>query len=130
MDYGRPFVDRLVSEGMVVRSNGTLLLTDTGHEAADRLFAARREGLRELLADWSPEEYAELGELLTNLSRALLGEDADRNLINASPLSPPPPEKANEVLEPRRAGRRLRPLGLEGREAARRREAAAGGAFT
>jgi len=34
--------------------------------------------LRELLADWSPDEYAELGELLTKLSRALLGEDADR----------------------------------------------------
>jgi DNA-binding MarR family transcriptional regulator len=85
MDYGRPFVDRLVSEGMVVRSNGTLLLTDTGREAADRLFTARREGLRELLADWSPDEYAELGELLTKLSRALLGEDADRDLINAEP---------------------------------------------
>jgi DNA-binding MarR family transcriptional regulator len=86
VDYGRPFVDRLVSEGMVVRSNGTLLLTDTGRGAADRLFAARREGLRELLADWSPDEYAELGELLTKLSRALLGDDADRNLINAKPV--------------------------------------------
>jgi EmrB/QacA subfamily drug resistance transporter len=85
MDYGRPFVDRLVSEGMVVRSNGTLVLTQAGHEAADRLFAARREGLRELLADWSPEEYAELGELLTRLSRALLGEDADRHLIRTEP---------------------------------------------
>ena len=52
-----------------------------GHQAADRLFAARREGLRELLADWSPDEYAELGELLTRLSRALLGENADRHLI-------------------------------------------------
>ena len=85
MDYGRPFVDRLVSEGMVVRSNGTLLLTDAGHGAADRLFAARREGLHELLADWSPDEYAELGDLLTKLSRALLGANADRNLINAKP---------------------------------------------
>jgi EmrB/QacA subfamily drug resistance transporter len=80
-DYGRPYVDRLVSEGLVVRSNGTLVLTDSGHRAADQLFAARREGLRELLADWSPDEYAELGELLTKLSRALLGEDADRHLI-------------------------------------------------
>ncbi len=60
---------------------GTLVLTDAGHAAADRLFAARREGLRELLADLSPEEYAELGELLTRLSRALLGDDADRNLV-------------------------------------------------
>jgi EmrB/QacA subfamily drug resistance transporter len=87
VDYGRPYVDRLVSEGMVTRSNGTLVLTDSGHEAADRLFAARREGLRELLADWSPEEYAELGELLTKLSRAMLGEDADRNLIRGEPTA-------------------------------------------
>ena len=66
----------------MVRSNGTLVLTDAGTTAADRLFAARREGLRELLADWSPEEYAELGDLLTKLSRELLGDDADRHLVD------------------------------------------------
>ena len=92
MDYGRPYVDRLVSEGMVVRSDGTLMLTDTGHRAADRLFAARREGLRELLADWSPEEYAELGEVLSRLSRALLGDDADRHLISSEPAESPAAE--------------------------------------
>jgi hypothetical protein len=69
---------------MVIRSDGTLVLTDAGRAAAERLFAARREGLRELLADWSPEEYAELGELLTKLSRAMLGEDADRKLIDST----------------------------------------------
>ena len=90
-DYGRPYVDRLVSEGLVVRSNGTLVLTDSGHRAADQLFAARREGLRELLADWSPEEYAELGELLTKLSRALLGENADRHLISTKTSGPSTP---------------------------------------
>jgi EmrB/QacA subfamily drug resistance transporter len=83
VDYGRPFADRLVAEGMVVRADGALVLTDAGRAAAERLFTARREGLRELLAGWSPEEYAELGELLTKLSRALLGEDADRDLITA-----------------------------------------------
>jgi EmrB/QacA subfamily drug resistance transporter len=82
VDYGRPYVDRLVAENMVVRSNGTLELTEAGHEAAERLFAARREGLRELLADLSPEEYGELGALLTKLSRAMLGEDADSHLIS------------------------------------------------
>ena len=87
VDYGRPYVDRLVSDGLVTRSNGTLVLTESGHQAADRLFAARREGLRELLADWSPDEYAELGELLTRLSRALLGEDADRHLIRSEATS-------------------------------------------
>src|ERR1700733_691979 len=86
-DYGRPYVDRLVSEGLVTRSNGTLVLTDSGHQAADRLFAARRGGPRELLAGWSPDEYAELGELLTKLSRAVLGENADRHLIRSEPTS-------------------------------------------
>jgi EmrB/QacA subfamily drug resistance transporter len=87
VDYGRPYVDRLVSDGLVTRSNGTLVLTESGHQAADRLFAARQEGLRELLADWSPDEYAELGELLTKLSRAVLGENADRHLIRSEPTS-------------------------------------------
>ncbi|HET9969194.1 MAG TPA: MFS transporter [Streptosporangiaceae bacterium] len=90
VDYGRPFADRLVAEGMVVRTDGALVLTDAGRAAAERLFTAGREGLRELLADWSPEEYAELGELLTRLSRALLGDDADRNLIakESAPAEP------------------------------------------
>jgi len=83
--YGKPYVDRLVAEGMVVRADGTLTLTDAGHAAAERLFAARRQGLRELLADWSPDEYAELGELLTRLARAMLGEDADRRLLTRRP---------------------------------------------
>jgi len=85
MDHGLPYVDRLVSEDMLVRSDGMLVLTDAGRAAADRLFAARREGLRELLADWSPEEYAELGDLLTKLSREMLGDDADRRLIDGTP---------------------------------------------
>ena len=51
---------------------------------------ARREGLRELLADWSPDEYAELGALLTRLSRALLGEDADRHLLSTESDSTSP----------------------------------------
>jgi len=87
VEAGRPYVDRLVAEGMAVRSNGTLALTDAGHAAADKLFAARREGLRELLADWSPEQYAELGHLLTKLSRAMLGENADRHLISGRPTA-------------------------------------------
>jgi DNA-binding MarR family transcriptional regulator len=82
VDRGRPYVDRLVAERMVARANGTLNLTPSGYAAADRLFAARREGLRELLADWSPEQHAELADLLNRLSRAILGENADRGLIS------------------------------------------------
>jgi EmrB/QacA subfamily drug resistance transporter len=81
VEYGRPYVDKLVAESMVVRADGTLRLTDAGRAAADRLFAARREGLHELLAHYSPEQNADLADLLTKLSRALLGEDADRRLV-------------------------------------------------
>jgi EmrB/QacA subfamily drug resistance transporter len=65
-----PYVGRLVEEGMVVRSDNWLKLTAAGQAAADRLFAARQEGLRDLLADWSPEQHAELADLLSRLSRA------------------------------------------------------------
>jgi EmrB/QacA subfamily drug resistance transporter len=82
VDRGRPYVDRLAQEGMIVRSGGRLNLTVAGQAAADRLFAARRAGLRDLLADWSPEQHAELADLLNRLSRAILGDNADRGLIS------------------------------------------------
>jgi len=49
--------------------------------AADGLFAARREALCELLQGFDPEQHADLAAMLTQLSRALLGDDADRRLI-------------------------------------------------
>ena len=79
---GRPIVDELVSAGLVVRSDGDLSLTAAGHDAAEKLFAARHKWLSQLLADWSPEEHAELAALLNKLSRAILGEDADRHLAD------------------------------------------------
>jgi hypothetical protein len=59
MDYGRPYVDRLVSEGMVVRSNGTLVLTD---------FGVRRTG-----------------RTAHQAVPGVLGENADRHLISTKP---------------------------------------------
>ncbi len=53
-----------------------------GGAAADRLFAARREALCELLQGFDPEQHPDLAAMLTQLSRALLGDDADRQLIN------------------------------------------------
>ena len=82
VDHGGPYVDRLVAVGMVVRADGRLNLTPVGQAAADRLFAARRDGLRALLADWSPEQHAELADLLNHLSRVVLRENADRGLIS------------------------------------------------
>ncbi len=82
-ERGKPYVDLLVADGLVVRDARMLRLTDAGRDAADRLFAARRDGLRELLAGWSPEQHAELTDLLGKLSRALLGESSVKRPISA-----------------------------------------------
>ena len=83
VEYGRPYVDKLVNAGYVQRDDGLLVLTPAGHAAADRLFAASREGLSRLLAEWSPEQHADLARMLDRLSLALVGEDADRRLISS-----------------------------------------------
>jgi EmrB/QacA subfamily drug resistance transporter len=82
VDHGRPYVNALVDQGLVERADGVLELTPAGGAAADRLFAARREALCELLQGFDPEQHADLAAMVTQLSRALLGDDADRQLIN------------------------------------------------
>jgi DNA-binding MarR family transcriptional regulator len=74
-------VDRLVERGFVRRDRDVLILTPAGTAAADRVVAARRDGLERLLAGWSPDQHAELAQMLDRLSRALVGEDAGRRLI-------------------------------------------------
>jgi EmrB/QacA subfamily drug resistance transporter len=81
MDHGRPYADKLVEAGYVRRDDGMLELTPAGTAAADRLFDAGRDSLVRLLSDWSPEQHAELAQMLNKLSRALLGERADEHLI-------------------------------------------------
>ena len=81
VEHGRPYVDKLVEAGYVRRDDGVLELTPAGGAAADRLFAAGREGLEQLLSGWSPEQHADLARMLDKLSRALLGESADEHLI-------------------------------------------------
>jgi predicted MFS family arabinose efflux permease/DNA-binding MarR family transcriptional regulator len=89
VEQGRPSVDRLVELGMVQRADGVLVLTSAGSAAAERLFTARREGLERLLAEWSPQQHADLAQMLDRLSRALLGEETDRGLINTGSGRPP-----------------------------------------
>ena len=50
VEAGRPCVGQLVSEGLVIRSDGKLALTAAGREAAEKLFTARRTWLRQLVA--------------------------------------------------------------------------------
>ena len=44
-------------------------LTDAGREAAEKLTAARRESLAQLVSDWDPELHEDLGELLTKMAK-------------------------------------------------------------
>ncbi|WP_067491667.1 MFS transporter [Actinomadura hibisca] len=76
VEEGRPYVERLVQDGLVERQNGNLVSTEAGDRAAERLFQARAEGLAEHLEGWSPEENPELAELLTRLAHDTLGDDA------------------------------------------------------
>ncbi len=56
-------------------SGEELKLTAAGRSAVDRLTAARRDGLTELLAGWSPGEHPELATRLEQLARDLLADD-------------------------------------------------------
>jgi len=61
----------LRARGLLAGSDGRLLsLTPEGLHTYERLVTARREGLRELLAGWNPDEHAELRALLDGLARA------------------------------------------------------------
>jgi hypothetical protein len=57
---------------------------------AERLFAAQRTWLEHALGGWSAEQHAELDEVLSKLSRAVLGDDADRRVLEreTGPMAP------------------------------------------
>jgi EmrB/QacA subfamily drug resistance transporter len=55
-------------------------LTPAGREAYGRLVEAREAGLRQVLADWSPAEHADLARLINQLAGRLLGDEPEREL--------------------------------------------------
>jgi len=66
-------IDRLCTLGYVAKSaTGDLALTAAGRAAHDRLVAARRDRLNELLERWEPEKHAEVQALLQRLAAALV----------------------------------------------------------
>jgi EmrB/QacA subfamily drug resistance transporter len=95
VEHGRPYVDRLVARRLVAREDGMLRLTPAGSAAAAKIFAAERDGLERLLADWSPDQHADLARMLDRLSRALLGDEADRRRVTAAPAAAGPGSAAD-----------------------------------
>jgi len=82
VEEGHPVAELLVGRGLFIRSDGVLALTSAGEQCAAKLFAAQRDWLEHQLAGWSPEQHAELDPILTKLSRAVLGDDAERHLVD------------------------------------------------
>jgi EmrB/QacA subfamily drug resistance transporter len=68
-------IDSLEDRHLVASTDhGEVRLRDEGRLAIDRLIAARRQLLAELLEGWSPEKHAEVRQLLDRLARALTSE--------------------------------------------------------
>lgn len=60
-----------------------LAVTAAGRRVADKLVAARREGLAELLEGWSPEQHEEVARLLGRLADELVREEPEPVLAGA-----------------------------------------------
>jgi EmrB/QacA subfamily drug resistance transporter len=79
-------IDSLVAARMLERSDQTdgctLALTGSGRQAIERLTAARRESMTELLEGWNPEDHPEVLDMVRDLAKALLADD-DKLLADA-----------------------------------------------
>jgi DNA-binding MarR family transcriptional regulator len=64
---------------------GRLHLTAAGSDAVDRLTAARRAGLTELLEGWDVGAHPEIAAMVSELAAALLADD-EKLLADARPL--------------------------------------------
>jgi EmrB/QacA subfamily drug resistance transporter len=63
--------------GYVEGPSEAIALTEAGRDALERLVAARRERLAELLDGWSPESEADLAALLTRMARDVVVDHPD-----------------------------------------------------
>ncbi|MFE9253702.1 DHA2 family efflux MFS transporter permease subunit [Streptomyces sp. NPDC006879] len=69
---------QIEERGLVRREGLTLVLTDRGLRAADRLAAARQDSLAQLLGDWwGPDRPTDLVQLVEELNAELCGSDAE-----------------------------------------------------
>jgi DNA-binding MarR family transcriptional regulator len=74
-DQDRPYVNRLIAEGLVDQDDSALKITDAGETVTEQLHEAMRQVLVQSLEGWSPENYPELLELLVRMSRESMYDD-------------------------------------------------------
>jgi EmrB/QacA subfamily drug resistance transporter len=79
---GRRVLERLEAGGLVSIDLEALTVRPEGRRALDRLVAARREGLAQVLGAWAPERHAEVRQLLDRLAATLTSE------VPAPPTAP------------------------------------------
>jgi DNA-binding MarR family transcriptional regulator len=68
-----PLVADLAAAGLADNDAQILRLTPMGQACYDQLAAARREGLREYLAGYDPDEHPELRRVLDELAKDVVG---------------------------------------------------------
>ncbi len=83
-----PGLRALEAAGMVRRHpedpGCRLEVTDAGRSAIERLTAARRAGMTELLEGWNPDEHPEIVDMVRKLAQELLADD-EKLLADARP---------------------------------------------
>jgi len=88
-----PGLVALSSAGLVARSDGSdrgpVVLTAAGEAAAERLAAARRAGLAELLEGWDPEAHPEIISMVRRLAHSLMADD-DKLVADMRPTAVAP----------------------------------------
>jgi EmrB/QacA subfamily drug resistance transporter len=68
-------LEQLEQRSLVEQNDrGPIELTSSGREDYERLVSARRDGLRDLLNGWDPDEHPPLRELIDKLGRDLVSE--------------------------------------------------------
>ncbi|HUZ09500.1 MAG TPA: MFS transporter [Acidimicrobiales bacterium] len=95
IDRIEPLVRELVDAGLVGDPEGGRLgPTDEGRAAMDRLEAARRERMTELLQGWDPEAHPEVVDLVRRLAHALLVDDEKLLAVARDTVSEAGPSRA------------------------------------
>lgn len=96
-------IRQIEERGLATRDGRFLRLTGSGREVADRLAAARRQSLAEMLGDWwTQDRPTDLTALVRELTEQLCGSDAEephhgaarRPLPRTPPHTPQPPDLA------------------------------------
>jgi EmrB/QacA subfamily drug resistance transporter len=71
----KPPLDALCDRGIAEkRTDGPLRLTPAGIALRDRMVAARRQGLADMLARWKPEQHPDVLALIERMAQALTGD--------------------------------------------------------